>query len=282
MVTGLLRFAPGQFFGGATLACSGHGVSVSHRIADCDSDAVLTHIHQDAHFILVTGGKYVSTAGSGPKERPSALIYNPPGTTHRDHFEHGRGSFFAISFEPDTAEAALADTCAPTTSIRLGLAVQYALVARIARCCARHGIDLSVQSLGLELLGSMARRTQPDPKAAPAWLHRAFEFLNDRYADSLNISEIARAVDVHPIHLARTFRRHFRCTPGEFQRFRRLESAAGLLARTSWPLAEVALHSGFADQSHFSKGFTSAFGLPPGEYRRLAGRDTNELTRVSN
>jgi len=32
----------------------------------------------------------------------------------------------------------------------------------------------------------------------------------------------------------------------------------------------VALSSGFADQSHFSRVFARYFGLPPGKYRALA------------
>ena len=269
-----LHLAPGQFFGGARLVCSSDGVSISHRIADCDPDAVLTHTHQDAHFILVTGGEYVSAAGGGTAETQPALIYNPPGTTHRDHFKRGRGSFLAVSLNPQAAAAALIDSSVPAEPLHLALPVQRALVARIAQSCRQHSVDLSVHALCLELLGTMEQRKSRQPPAPPAWLGVALEFLNDRYADNLTIAEIAGSAGVHPIHLARTFRHHFRCTPGEFQRFRRLERAAGLLARTARPLADVAFSTGFADQSHFSKSFLRGFGLPPGEYRRLAGPRT--------
>ena len=35
------------------------------------------------------------------------------------------------------------------------------------------------------------------------------------------------------------------------------------------PLAEVACDAGFADQAHFTRAFTSAFGLTPARYRAL-------------
>src|ERR1700732_3112543 len=104
--THTLRLAPGQFFGGARLSCSGHGIDVSHRIAEGAPEAVLTHTHEDAHFILVTGGDYVSGAGGCPVADRPLLVYNPPGTAHRDHFQRGRGSFFAISLSPSHAAAA--------------------------------------------------------------------------------------------------------------------------------------------------------------------------------
>ena len=265
-----LYLAPGEFFGGARLGRSVGGIEVSHRIAAGPPEQVLTHTHQDAHFILVTGGEYVSAAGRARSTGP-VLIYNPPGTTHRDHFERGRGSFFAISLAPAYAAVALAGTCVPNAPRYLTAPAQHALALRIAAACAVDVSTLSLDALCMELLGSMDSRRQELSMPQPRWLGSAVELLQDRYREALTIAEIAAAVGVHPIHLARTFRRHLRCTPGEFARFRRLERAASLLVRTAQPLAEVALSSGFADQSHFSRVFARYFGLPPGKYRALAG-----------
>jgi AraC family transcriptional regulator len=268
--TGSLHLAPGQFFGGARLGRSGRGIEISHRIAAGAPDQVLTHTHHDAHFILVTGGDYVSAAGRPPDAGP-VLIYNPPGTTHRDHFERGRGSFFAISLSPGYAALALSGTSVPDAPCHLTAPAQHALAMRVATACAVEVSSLSLDALCLELLGSMDARRRAWPLSPPHWLESAVELLKDRYREELTVAEIAAAVGVHPIHLARTFRRHLRCTPGEFARFRRLEQAASLLVRTAHPLAQVALSSGFADQSHFSRVFARYFGLPPGEYRGLAG-----------
>jgi AraC family transcriptional regulator len=269
--TKTLCFAPGQFFGGARLTCSGRGIDISHRIADVPPEGVLTHTHEDAHFILVTGGDYVSAAGRRPAADHPLLIYNPPGVTHRDYFDRGRGSFFAISLSPDRAAAAFEGMSAPDYPLYLLETTQHTLAMSIAGFCTQQAPDLSLESLCLLLLGTLDRRANRSSGAQPRWLHSALELLQDRYDENLTIADIARCVGVHPIHLARTFRRHFRCTPGEFSRFRRLEKAIGLLVRTSWPLTDVALASGFADHSHFSKAFVQWFGLPPGEYRSLAG-----------
>jgi AraC family transcriptional regulator len=274
-----LRLAAGQFFGGARLSCSGRGIDVSHRIAEAAPEQVLTHTHEDAHFILVTGGDYVSIAeGRRAAGRP-VLVYNPPGTTHRDHFERGRGSFFAISLQPATAASALAEGTTPTGPLHLVAPVQHTLAMRIGGFCAQRGGDLSLEALCFELVGSMDQRAQVESRSPPGWLGLALELLHDCYAEELTVADIARSVGVHPIYLARSFRRHFRCTPGEFARFRRLEKAVTLLIRTSLPLADVALSSGFADQSHFTKTFARCFGVPPGEYRILAGGDAGVAHR---
>lgn len=261
-----LRFRSGEFFGGVRRLCSMGAVTVSHRIADRSPDEVLEHTHEDAHFVLVTGGKYVSTAaGTRLEERP-VLIYNPPGTAHRDRFERGRGSFFAISLAPEAAALALAGSSVPRAAQHLIGETQHSLVSQIARACTRDDGLLSVEALCFELLGSM--EPQIAPSLPPAWLRLAHELLCDRYADGLTIGDIAHAVGVHPIHLARVFRRHYRCTPGDFQRFRRLERAAALLTEARHAPGEIAQRCGFADQSQLTKAFTRLFGLPPGAYRR--------------
>ena len=199
------------------------------------------------------------------------MIYNPPGTTHRDHFQHGRGSFFAISLNPNHFAAALPGMSVPAAALHLTAPASHAIAMRMAGSCAHPAEGLLLQALSLELLGSMGRNSRPEPKSAPMWLSSALELLHDRYDENLTIADIAGSVGIHPIHLARTFRRYLHSTPAEFSRWRRLEKAVHLLARTSLPLTEVALRSGFADQSHFSKSFARRFGLPPGEYRILAG-----------
>jgi len=278
--TGPLRLAPGQFFGGTRRWRASGGVVVSQRLAEGAPEEVLTHTHQDAHFILVTGGDYVSAAGHRPAADQPVLIYNPPGTTHRDHFERGRGSFLAISMRHAEATLALQGASAPDVPVYLTAVSQHAMAMRIAAACAPDAEGLALEALCLELLGSLDRRPPQAPRAPPAWLNTALDLLYDRYSEELTIARIAAGIGVHPVHLARTFRRYLRCTPGEFARFRRLERAVTLLLRTQRPLSEVALSSGFGDQSHLSRTFARYFGLPPGEYRTLAGSHTGRAPRL--
>jgi AraC family transcriptional regulator len=266
-----LQFASGQFYGGARLAYASHGIIVTHRVADRQPDEVLTHTHEDAHFVLISGGDYVSIAEGRPAERFPVLVYNPPGTTHRDHFEHGRGSYFAISLEPAKAKTAGDEIALPDGPIYLREMAQFALAMRVTRCCALQSGGLTLDALCHELLGSIDRHAQPVDQRPPSWLDKAVEFLHDRYLENLTVAKVADGVGIHPVHLARSFRHHFGCSPGEFTRFCRLQRAAVLLTRSERPLSEIALESGFGDQSQFSRAFARDLGISPREYRRAAG-----------
>ena len=68
--------------------------------------------------------------------------------------------------------------------------------------------------------------------------------------------------------LARQFRAVFGTSPYRYSVLRRLDSARDELFRNR-SLVDVALGSGFADQAHFTRMFTAAYGIPPGRYRLL-------------
>ena len=68
-------------------------------------------------------------------------------------------------------------------------------------------------------------------------------------------------------HFARAFRDSVGLTPHSYIVRRRLLQAQELLAKTEQPLAEIALSTGFADQSHFTRRFHQFVGLPPRKFR---------------
>jgi AraC family transcriptional regulator len=129
---------------------------------------------------------------------------------------------------------------------------------------------LIIEGLTLELLASAARARQPRGRSKPVWLERAWQLVQDRFADNWTLAEAAGAVGVHPVHLATTFRRFYGCSLGDAVRRRRVEFAAGRLAVSADSLAEIARAAGFADQSHFCNTFKKVMGTTPSGFRRAA------------
>ena len=120
----------------------------------------------------------------------------------------------------------------------------------------------------LEILAGAARaRDVLAHGAVPRWVAEAREYLHDPGAIA-SLGELAAVVDVHPVTLARGFRKAYGCSVGEYLRWLRIAQAARRLAETDAPLAEIALEAGFADQSHFSNVFRRETGVPPSAFRR--------------
>jgi AraC family transcriptional regulator len=121
----------------------------------------------------------------------------------------------------------------------------------------------------------MSRVTKTPKKASsnaspPLWLRRAKEIIEAHYRDRLSLRDVARAVSVHPVHVARQFRRYVGMSVGSFIRLRRIEFARQNLATTDKPLVDIALESGFTQQAHFTTAFRQITGVTPLEYRKQA------------
>lgn len=130
---------------------------------------------------------------------------------------------------------------------------------------------LAIEGIVLELLAEGARSNGGLSRNVPKWLARAREAIHAQFLETPSLAELARAAGVHPVHLAREFRRYFNCTVGEYMRKLRIEHASRLLAKTETPLADIATLCGFADQSHFSSTFKRSTGITPAKFRALHG-----------
>jgi AraC family transcriptional regulator len=127
---------------------------------------------------------------------------------------------------------------------------------------------LALEALALEMLSQAAVR-QTSESGAPPWLERAREYIHDHAADPARVTDVAEAVGVHPVHLARVFRRRLRLSPGEYLRRVRVRQALDLIARTGDGLARIAIRTGFCDQSELTKAFRRELGTTPSMYRRI-------------
>ena len=240
------------------------GDFVISRYRDRVTEEIPRHTHASAHLVLVLKGWYRTSARGGGDSCPATtLIFNPAGTTHRDRFVTRGGAFLTITV--DTMDRGLD-----------GPAVAYrdCREAWLAIRVYREALDPDVSvldALGTELLAALVGETEPSSTRPPGWLDTARSLLDDRYAEPLRIADVAAAAGVHPFHLARTFRRFLRCTPGEYLRGRRVQRAAILLRSSEIPLAAVAAATGFSDQSQLTRTFRRLTGFPPGAYRRSFG-----------
>jgi len=86
----------------------------------------------------------------------------------------------------------------------------------------------------------------------------------------LTASELEAATGLSRWQLARQFRAASGVSMHRFHLLRRLDRARALLQRGG-NLADIAQATGFADQAHMTRQFRAAYGLSPGEWRRLTG-----------
>jgi AraC-like DNA-binding protein len=98
-------------------------------------------------------------------------------------------------------------------------------------------------------------------------LVRAKDLADARYAEPLDVSDLARAARLSPAHFSREFRRAFGESPHQYLLTRRLERAAALLRSTDWSVADICFAVGLQSVGSFTTSFGRMFGASPTAYR---------------
>lgn len=235
------------------------------------------HTHERATVAVILGGSFDGLMRSASHPCPPAtVLIEPAGEPHGNLFERAGARVLVV--QPDPARLELLEPFAGI--LREVNHIRDPVVATVARRAAveLHAPDdvtpFAVQGLILELLAHTARlRKARQPRIdrrSPHWLGEARALLHDRYRERLQVTEVAAAVGVHPVHLARVFRSYYGAPVGAYVRGLRLDWAARRLADSPDGIAQIALQAGFFDQSHFTRTFKRKFGLTPMAYRTAA------------
>jgi AraC-like DNA-binding protein len=98
-------------------------------------------------------------------------------------------------------------------------------------------------------------------------LLRAKDLADTRYAESLDVDDMAAAAGLSRAHFSREFRRAFGETPHVYLLTRRLERAAALLRTTDRSIADICFSVGLQSIGSFTTSFTRMFGASPAAYR---------------
>lgn len=232
---------------------------------------VPNHAHEQAVLCIALKGE-CSEIYAAKVRRYQALSveFLPSNQAHALDFPSADTRAFSIDLAPYWLERAREYSLRLDDSVHCGAGPLSELMIKVYREFLEtdYASPLAIQGLTLEMLTEVSRQPrQILERRPPRWLSRATELLHERLAERLTITELASAVGIHPMHLAREFRRFHRCTIGEYLRRQRIESACRQLQASRESLAEIACSAGFADQSHFTRTFKRVVGMTPSQYR---------------
>ena len=265
-----LKLPPGRYYGETVRNHYVAGFALTETIYPPHCK-LPKHSHERPYFGLILRGNYTENYGKKARVcKPSMLVYHPADEDHSQHFYQSEGHLFRIEICPQRLEHLNESVLAQNRSVDFRGDILCRLALRLY--CEFRELDqvspIVIEGLALEMMGEVLRfstsATRPQP---PRWLKQAKELIHARSFERLTLHQIAQAVGVHPIYLAREFRRHYRSTVGEYIRQLRIEAACREIMKPDASLAEVALACGFHDQSHFTKTFKRVMRITPADYR---------------
>ncbi|MBD2099646.1 AraC family transcriptional regulator [Leptolyngbya sp. FACHB-261] len=123
------------------------------------------------------------------------------------------------------------------------------LVLTLTQLIARHAGERPTWQIGRE-------------QQAVRWVR---QYLEAHYAENVSLQQLAQLTQLKPLRLLRVFRQEVGLPPHAYLTQVRVLRAKALLA-LNWPIAQVALATGFTDQSHLNRHFKRLVGTTPRQY----------------
>lgn len=240
------------------------------------------HVHDAPSLCVVVGGQVKEQYGLRVRDRRRGdVVFQPQPLRHRDLVTGSRLQILTLELR-DSAMGALEDLGLPRRDPVFTTSSRAARLARLAQAELPDddpAAELELMGFAYELLSIVLRRPGDTGPQPPRWVRRLHDSLRDEFRTTPTLRELAAREGVSPYRLSRAFRQHYGMSIGAFLRRVRVDHAMELLAAPDLPLVEVALSSGFYDQSHLTNVFKRHTGLTPAIFRRRVTSGSTPIDR---
>ena len=231
------------------------------------------HNHELTNIAFVLNGSFTEILhGRSIDCCPQSLLVKPAGAAHSNRYGSRGVRCLLVEIESRRLETlrSWSKVLGEVSHVRGGISSVSGMRIYKEFRLMDGASPLAIEGLMLEMVADLSRRSNlPSERQPPSWLNWVKEILHAHFSESLSLTDIAETVDVHPVHLAREFRRFYGCTLGEYLRGLRIQFACCKLSTSAMPLVEIALAAGFSHQAHFSRLFKHHIGMTPTEFRSL-------------
>lgn len=237
------------------------------------------HWHEELHLCAYTSGSgHLGHRGSSYFVSGGSLVLMPPGEVHENWVKPGSAcSFRGVYLEMHALQAVarqIAGSDHGTPEFSLQVFEDPALrqcLSQLHRAVESEVSLLYREELLLELVRLLVTRCSATaageiyPGRERDAVRSVRGFIDEHFADSISLYHLARIAHLSPFHLHRVFCQETGMPPHAYQTQVRVNRAKEML-RARRPLSQVALATGFADQSHLTRHFRRVVGVTPGRY----------------
>ena len=127
-------------------------------------------------------------------------------------------------------------------------------------------LDASGAAIGVAGITRDVKKMSSHDARFLSWAPVLETMLSD-YAGPLDSKDLAKKLSLSVSQFNRQFRKRFHTTARAYLTNVRLNAACHFLVSSDLTMAEIAIRTGFYDQSHFTNHFARCYGMPPSKYR---------------
>jgi AraC family transcriptional regulator len=180
------------------------------------------HAHDDSYITLVLAGSLEETVTrSHEYARALSLVVKPLDTEHQNRFGNAGARTLQIRIAADALQHDL-KALGHWRWQHGGAAARQAL--RVLQCF-RSRLATDAETAVYDLIAAL--RAEPvSAGAPPRWLLHVRDHIDALLPASVRVRDVAQVASVHPVYLARQFRRYMGCSVVKYIAGRRLQHAA--------------------------------------------------------
>jgi AraC family transcriptional regulator len=237
---------------------------------------VPSHSHDSSRLCFVLHGGFTEQAdGTSKRCGVGSLLFHPRDASHAQQFDAAASRCLTVQlgrcFASRVEQLDVTVPSRPITAQRKAAWLALNLYEEFRQ--PDSASDLATEGLCLALLAELTREaaSSEDEADRPRWLRLVQSLLEERPVESVRLTDLAAAVDVHPAHLSRVFHQRVGVTLTAYVREQRLAWASEMLLQTDLPASRIAARAGFYDRDHFTRAFREATGMTPRELRAAIG-----------
>ena len=241
------------------------------------------HVHNEFAIGIIENGAQKFYHGGSTHLAPSrSIITVNPDEVHDGKTATDTGYQYRMAYiRPELISELLQEMCGSDASLRYfsspvtfdsQVSAQLLQALKILEYTPDNFLE--VQSCFVQAVVDLFIR-HGQPNQTPASLkknyyvvRKAREFMQERLAENISLEDISHIVGVSRFHFLRLFKSATGLSPHAYLLMRRLEKAKALIEQGR-SLAEAAFEAGFADQSHMTRRFKTAYGITPGHYQKV-------------
>jgi AraC-like DNA-binding protein len=247
------------------------------------------HWHDELYLCAIIDGEAdLHCVGHSYSTAPDTLVLIPPGEIHANRKRQCTFRCMFIDFEAlRTDMEEFTEQIIPRINFRTELIQSVKTVSsflRVHRLLGRLESKLACDSAVMLFFHTIITRHSTASISSAARdgsedcaVRRTKRWLDEHYAESVSLHDLARFAGLSPYYLHRSFCRKIGMPPHSYQTEVRIHHAR-LLLRRGWSISDVASAAGFADQSHLSRHFKKLTGATPGQYAQLQQERTRRST----
>jgi len=225
--------------------------------------------HEDGYhrISMVLRGKLKEKAcGKEVFAQCGSIVIKPGDLAHQNVFGTKESRIISVSFK-DGSFKEIAGEQSIDWSWHQGLPTAN-IAFQAARELTKVTKEEDLYDCIVDLLAQLQEASKHSKKEAPYWLNLIEERMKDEFSTPLKTKDLATWLDIHPVYLARIFRRHHGCSVKCYLQNLRVSQAVQDLSDGKKALVQIALDAGFSDQSHMTRLFQKGMNTSPGVFRK--------------